>query len=233
MARHLAARGGEEALAEITTVRQRGRYFFNGQEYGITIYHKPPNRYRIETRLPTGQLSVEASDGSTGWRDNAESWTPNITEMMVLPLAEIPADALALIAEDKADFEGPLMSYRSKGHKVELMGSGEVAGTPAHHLLVTLASGRTQHFYLDVQDYTLLRRTTTQIDPMGYHGANDRNWYFTEYRRVEGLLFATRWEREDFQLVRTFEIDHIEVGVELDDSLFAMPRPPAGDQADR
>ncbi len=224
VARHLEVRGGNEALARIATVEQRGRYFYNGQEYPITIYHKPPNRYRIETRLPTGQLSVEARDGNAGWRDNAESWTLNITEMLALPLAEIPADQLALLVEDEADLEGPLADYRSKGHEIELMGSGEVAGTPAYHLRVTLASGRVQHFYFDKQDYTLLRRTTSFIDPMGYHGAKDRNWYFMEYQRIEGVLFATRWEREDFQLVRTFEIDHVEVGAELDDSLFAMPR---------
>ncbi len=227
VARHLEARGGKQALSTIATVRQRGHYLFNGQEYPITIYHKRPNRYRIETRLPTGQLSVEATDGGTGWRENTESWALNITEMLALPLAEIPADAAALIAEDEADFAGPLVDYRSKGHEVELMGASEVAGTPAYHLRVTLASGRVQHFYFRMRDYALLRRTTTQIDPMGFHGAKDRNWYFTEYQRVEGVLFATRWEREDFQLVRTFEIDTIEVGVEIDDSLFAMPRPPA------
>ncbi len=224
VARHLEARGGK-ALAEIAGVQQRGRYFLNGQEYAVTIYHKPPNRYRIETRLPTGQLSVEAWDGDTGWRDNAESWTLNITEMLALPLAEIPADQLVLLVEDEADFEGPLVDYRSKGHTVELIGSTEIAGTPAHHLRVTLASGRDQHFYFDQQDYTLLRRTTTKIDPMGFHKANDRDRYFSEYRRVEGVFFATRWERVDLQLVRTFEIDSVEVGVELDDSLFAMPRP--------
>ncbi len=230
VARHLEARG---PLSEIATVRQRGRYIYNGQEYPITIYRKRPNRYRIETRLPTGQLSVEAYDGSTGWRDNTESWTPNIQEMLAMPLAEIPAEATVLIAEDEADLDGPLVDYKSKGHGVELIGASEVAGTPAYHLRVTLASGRVQHFYFDLQDSTLLRRTTTFIDPMGYHGAKDRNWYFTEYQRIEGVLFATRWEREDFQLVRTFEIDQVEVGVELDDSLFAMPRPPApgNDQA--
>ncbi len=231
VARHLEARG---PLSEITTVRQRGRFFYNGQEYPIAIYHQRPNRYRIETRLPTGQLSVEAYDGTTGWRENTESWTPGITEMLALPLAEIPAAAAVLIAEDEADLDGPLVDYRRKGHEVELLGAVEVAGTPAYHLRVTLASGRSQQFYFDLEDYGLLRRTTTFIDPMGYHGAKDRNWYFTEYRRVEGVLFATRWEREDFQLVRAFEIDQVEVGVEIDDDLFAMPRAsPAGVRADR
>ncbi len=223
VAHYLEARGGEAALARIETIRQSGHYLYHGVEYPFTIYHKRPHRYRYEYRLPTGELVIEAYDGTTGWQENSEIWKPGATEMLLLPRGEIRAERLELILEDEADFAGPLVGYQEKGHKVELLG-GEMLddGTPVHHLRITLKSGRTQDYYLDQRTFTVVRKTNRNAGPMTYFGIYDCDWFYTKYRRVSGVLLPVLWEREDLQLVRIFEVERTEVNVDLDDGLFTM-----------
>lgn len=223
--RYVEARGGAEALAAVETLRQSGRYFFNGEAYPFTAVYERSGAYRFEAKNPDGRLTVVASDGSVGWRDNTLSWKPFATEALLLPLTEISAEHLALLLEDDADFEGPLVDYRAKGHQVSLVASEELDdGTPVYHLRVELQSGRTQHWYLHRETFLAVRRTADQFDTMGFVGDYVRNWYFDEYHEVDGVLVPVSFEREDFQLVRTFEVERVEVNVALDEALFAMPR---------
>ena len=62
-----------------------------------------------------------------------------------------PAEAAALSAE-QADFEGPLVDWKAKGHAVELVGSEALPGGPAHELKVTLKSGVVRRIWVDAAD---------------------------------------------------------------------------------
>jgi len=224
VARYLEARGGIHALNQIKILRQEGKFLYHGEAYRFTSYYKHPNRYRFEFELPNGKLSILSYDGTHGWRDKTQSWKPFATDWYLLPLAEIPAEDLPLLVEDDADFEGPLVNYRSKGHEVELVGAKELEDTtPVYHLRVKLKSGHIQNWYIDRKTFTVVRRTAPQVDPMGFVPPYERNWYIKEYRRVAGILIPTAYEREDFQLVRTFAVERAEVNVDLDDELFTMP----------
>lgn len=222
---YLRARG--DALARINTVRLSGRYLYDGDEYPFTIYRKRPDLYRFETQRPdNGEQVVVACDGTTGWR-RLDDLPRSLLEMIYKePIAVMSADKLERIREEEADFEGPLVNWREKGHQVELVGTKTLEnGVPTYHLRVTLKSGHVQHWYLDQQRFTLVKKTTSQVMddvPVG-RPPHDRHSYFLEYRRVEGVLLPVRYEEEDYQLVRTFEVDHVELNAELDDDLFAMP----------
>ena len=220
--RHVEARGGAEALRRVETVRQRGHLSLNGQLYPVTIYFKRPGRYRFEMSLPDGKTAVAAWDGETGWMDNILTWRMGIPKMDRSPLLKIPTDeALRRLVEDDGDFFGPLADYQAKGHQVELMDSTEVDGTPVYHLQVTLKSGRVQHWYLDQDTATVVKKKTPQLDV--FMGSYERIWYYDDYRQVAGILFPFFSEREDVQFIRDFEIDEIEVNGKLDDTLFTLP----------
>ena len=42
----------------------------------------------------------------------------------------------------QADIDGPLVDWKSKGHKVEYLGTEDMDGTQAHKLKVTAAGDR-------------------------------------------------------------------------------------------
>lgn len=224
LARHLQARGGAEALARLDTLRIRGHYFLDGDRYPFTAYYKKPNLYRFESRRPDGETAVIATDGETGWRRSFD--VEIVGRMLGAPVTEIPADQLALLLEDEADFAGALVAPREKGHRVELLGSETLDdGRGVYHLEVTLGSGRTQHFYVDRESFTLAGKTAPQVGPVGLVPPYERRYDFHDHRRVEGLTLPFAWEREDYQLVRTFRVEEVDVDPELPPGLFAMPRP--------
>ena len=90
-----------------------------------------PDRTRSEVTLQ-GLTAVSAYDGKDGWsvspfegRRDAETAS---------------ADDAREIAQE-ADFDGPLVDWKEKGHTVEYLGTEDVDGTPAHKLRVTLKDG--------------------------------------------------------------------------------------------
>ena len=119
VARHVAARGGREALAAVRTLRMTGRAIAGpGREAIVRREIARPGRIRTEFVFQ-GTTGVYVWDGSTGWRVS-----PLDGSLEPEPLS---AEAAALSAE-QADFEGPLVDWKSKGHTVELVGSATLPG---------------------------------------------------------------------------------------------------------
>ncbi len=225
LARHLEARGGAEALSRIETVRISGRFHHNGEEYPFTIYRRRPDRYRFEAHSPDGPLMIEAWDGEKAWRENLQLWQPFAGKFVYLPRAELSPEERPLFLEDEVPFDGPLLGAQTAGLEVRLVGTEELDGVAVFHLRVELDGGRSQHWWLDRRDFSIVKRTARHLDQMGYHEPYDRVWFTTRYREVAGVRFPSSWEREDFQLVRIFEVSEIEINVELDDALFSPPGP--------
>ena len=132
VARHVAARGGREALAAVRTVRMTGRAIAGpGRDAIVRREIARPGRIRTEFVFQ-GTTGVYAWDGSAGWR--------------VSPLdggfepEPLPAEDAAAAVE-QTDIEGPLVDWKAKGHAVELVGKEALPGGPAYRLKVTLKSG--------------------------------------------------------------------------------------------
>ena len=56
-------------------------------------------------------------------------------------------------AEEQADMDGPLMDYKEKGNKVELIGKEQVEGADAYKIKCTLKNGEERYIYLDAETY--------------------------------------------------------------------------------
>ena len=74
---------------------------------------KRPNMSRWQFTFD-GQTAVQAYDGKTGWM-----WMPfaGMTEPQAMSSEE------KLEAEQQADIDGPLVDYKAKGSKIELVGA--------------------------------------------------------------------------------------------------------------
>lgn len=210
--RYIEALGGRDRWAAIESIRLSGTYMFNGESFPFTISRRRPDRFRLQIALQD-QDSVEASNGRVSWRTRVRPGSS--------PLV-LEADAATRFEEEWADFDGPLIDYRQKGHRVEWVGWADVDGVECHHLQLHLASGNRQHWYLDKETYTLVRKVTSQVHPR--RGPYDRLWYFDSWRTVDGLSVPEFFEREDLQFVRAYEVTEVEFNVEVPEALFSPPR---------
>ena len=94
---------------------------------------------RNETTLQ-GLTAVEAFDGRVGWRVSPFGGR---TEP-----EQVSGDDARALAHD-AELEGPLVGWRAKGHRIELLGTEDVDGTLAIKLRVTRKDGELAYVYLD------------------------------------------------------------------------------------
>jgi outer membrane lipoprotein-sorting protein len=214
VARHLAARGGREALAALRSVRMTGRANAGpGREAIVRREIARPGRIRTEFVFQ-GTTGVYVWDGSTGWRVS-----PLDGGLEPEPLSD---EAAALSAE-QADLDGPLVDWKAKGHAVERVGKEALPGGDAHKLKVTLKSGVVRHVWIDAKTGLVVRSESTR-KLRGHEVALET--VYGDYREIGGVRFAHSIEigaRGRPQRLRIV-VESAEANPSLDDSRFALPR---------
>ena len=205
------AKGGDKWRA-IQSTRLTARINLQGMELPMTIVSRRPNLMRQDITVPMQNVTiVQAFDGATGWTINPMAG-PDATEL--------PAAATASM-KDQADFDGPLVDYKAKGHTVELVGTEDVAGVKAHHLKVTKKNGQVQHLFIEAERGVEVK-SISEVD-MGA-GVTKVETELSDYRAVDGILvpFSMRVTGGPAGPV-SMSVDKVEFNVALDDKLFRMP----------
>ena len=214
VARHVAARGGREALAAVRTLRMAGHADAGpGRNAIVRREIARPGRIRTEFVFQ-GTTGIYVWDGSAGWRVS-----PLDGRLEPEPM---PAEAAALSAE-QADFEGPLVDWKAKGHTVERVGDETLPGGSAHKLKVTLKSGVVRHMWVDAKTGLLVRTESTR-KVRGRDVAFET--VYGDYRESGGVRFARSIEigaRGRPQRMRIV-VDSVETNPAIDDSRFSLPR---------
>jgi hypothetical protein len=214
VARHVAARGGREALAAVRTVRMTGRATAGPGRVAIVRREiARPGRIRTEFEFQ-GTTGVYAWDGSTGWR---VSPLDGGFEPEPLPAEEAKG------AAEQADIEGPLVDWKAKGHHVELVGGEALPGGRAHHLKVTLNSGDVRDVWVDAATGLVVKTASTR-PWRGLDVALETT--FGDYRQTGGVAFPRTIETGVPGRPRRLRIvvEDVEVNPVLDDARFRMPR---------
>lgn len=213
LAKHVEAMGGLKKLEAVKTMKMTGKMMFGGgMEAPMTIEFKRPNKVRIEFTFQ-GMTGIQAFDGKTGW--------------IVMPFMgktdpeKMPPDQVKEI-EDQADFEGPLVNYKKKGHKVELEGKDEIEGAEVYKLKVTKKNGDVELYYLDAEYYLIVQmkgKRKFQGTEIEYEVS------MGDYKEIDGLMFPHSIEPKmggaPGGAAMTF--DKIDLGVDISDERFAMP----------
>ncbi len=213
VAKNLAARGGREALAAVHTLRMTGLATAGpGRTAIVRREVARPGRIRTEFVFQ-GTTGVYAWDGSSGWKVS-----PLDGSLDVEPLSP---EGAALSAE-QADFEGPLVDWQAKGHRVELVGTSQLPGGPAHELKVTLKSGTVRKLWIDAATGQLVRSEAARRW-RGHEVAVET--LFGDYQKSAGVAFPRSIETGLQGRVRRLRIavDSVEVNPALDESRFRRP----------
>ena len=219
--KNIAAKGGREKIKGMQTVRMTGTMAMGqGMEAPFTMEIKRPSKMRMEFTIQ-GMTGIQAYDGTTGW--------------MVMPFMgkkepERMSEDDLKNAKEQADFEGPLLDYKDKGHQVEYVGKVDVEGSPAHKLKLTEKSGDVSYIYLDA-DAFLEIKSESKRKVRGQELEFETS--FGDYKEVGGMLFPHSLEikAKGAPAAQTLTFTKIEVNPEVADSRFAMPETPA-DPAD-
>lgn len=219
IAKNIQARGGMDKIKSVQTIRSTGTMTMGpGMEAPATMVQKRADKARIEFTLQ-GMTAVQAYDGTDAWQ--------------IMPFTG-KKDPEAMSADDKkdieemADIDGPLVDYKSKGNKVELLGKDKLEGTDVYKLKVTLKNGDVTTDYLDADSFLEikeeLKRTVRGTEQELESSIGD-------YKDVNGLMFPFAMENgmKGSQQKEKVSISKIELNVPVDDAIFKMPAaaPPA------
>jgi len=214
VAQHVKARGGREALAAVKTLRMTGRAFGGpGREAIVRREFARPGRLRTEFVFQ-GTTGVYVWDGSSGWQVS-----PLDGSLEAKPLAE----ESAALSSEQADFEGPLVDWKAKGHTIERVGSATLPDGEAHELKLTLKSGVVRRIWVDAASGLVVKTASTRK-------VRGRETEFEvsygDYRETSGLRFARLLEIGAKGRPQRLKIvvENVEINPTLDESRFKMPR---------
>jgi outer membrane lipoprotein-sorting protein len=217
LAMNYQARGGLDKLKAVTAVKMTGTVIIpaQGLEMALTMWQKNPAKIRIENTFQD-KVIVKAYDGLKAW---------TVVPFMAPDAKELSPEQSAQLAE-QAGLENPLLGYRDKGYRLELLGREDLDGIPAVKLKLTKAAGREIYFYLDAASGLELKSTTVQKS-----GAAEtcNEIVFADYKPVSGLLMPFVIEnRADGKTQVRLILTAIEINPAVDDAIFVMPAKKAG-----
>ena len=132
IAKHIEARGGEEAWAKIESMRLTGQYMAFSKVSPFTLQRKRDHRYHIDHLHNEKQVTI-AYDGENAWSDN--HWN----QPGAMPID--PGPDLDAVLRD-IDFATALFDYEERGFTAELIGETEIEGIPAIGIKLTRPSER-------------------------------------------------------------------------------------------
>jgi len=118
-------------------MKMTGKMVMGGaMEAPFVVYRARPKNQRVEFTFQ-GMTGVQAFDGKSG-----SSWS--IMPFMGKKDPEVmPAEESKMMAEE-ADFDGILVDWKDKGHKIESLGKEQVEGADCYKVKVTLKSIRVE-----------------------------------------------------------------------------------------
>ena len=213
IAKYVTTVGGMEKIQAVTTLRRVGKFTGGGGfEAGVVQESKRPNKVREEFFFQ-GMTGVNAYDGKTGWK--IEPWQGK------KDAEALSEEEMKQIVED-ADFDEPLVNYRQKGNKVELVGTEQVEGTDVFKLKVTLASGDVRYYYMDTDYYVPIK---IEMKRMIRGAEQESETSLGDYKAVAGwyLPYSIETGRKGSDEKQKITLERIDANVPLDDTRFTKP----------
>jgi outer membrane lipoprotein-sorting protein len=216
VAKNLAARGGAEKLKTVQSVRWTGKARFGTGIYAVEADYaavaRQPGRVRASYNIQ-GFDNVYAYDGRDAWKVEPGGGRKDAERLS--------ADEAKNLVE-VADFQGWLVDYKAKGHKVAYLGTEDIDGTLAHKLKLTRANGDFHYLFIDPDHFLEIRiethrwvRGVEQIFEADLGEYEEVGGTFWPYLMVEGPKGVP--DRT------TTIVEKVELNVPVDDALFRIP----------
>jgi outer membrane lipoprotein-sorting protein len=208
LARHFKATG-QEKLVKTGSIKMQGNSQMQGNIFPFTMYIKRPNMIRNEV-IVQGQEMIQAYDGENGWI---------IAPWMGTGVQNLTGFQLKSMKEN-SNMDGELYQWEEKGHELNYLGEEDLDGKPAYNLQLVKENGDTIHFFIDSEQYLILKQTLKTT-------INNQNLaldtYLNNYKMIDGIAFPTSIENHMPGNVNKITIDSIQVNLTLKNDLFHKP----------
>lgn len=212
IAKNIQAHGGLEKLKSVNTRRSTGKVLFGTILATVVQINKRPDEVREEASLQ-GMSLVQVYNGKGAWQIDPFGGRKD-------PMLMSEDDAKSLVVD--ADIDGPLVDYKQKGHKAELLGHDSVEGTDCYKIKLTLKNGDIFTYYLDADSFLELKLETK----MTIRGAFQENeTYYGDYEEVNGIYypFALETAQKGDPNRQKTTLEKVEINPPVQDSVFVMP----------
>lgn len=212
IANNIKARGGLDRIKAVRSVRTTSKLTQGSFRAAYVQENKRPDRVREEAIIQ-GLAQVQAYDGKVGWQISPFGGRKD-------PELMSQDDTKTLVVD--ADIDGPLVDYKLKGHKAELVGHDSVEGTDCYKVKLSLKNGDVRYYFLDSDSFLELK-IENQSSIRGTVQYTET--YFGDYEQVNGIYYPFAVETGDkgSDSRIKFAVDKIEQDVSLDDAHFSMP----------
>jgi hypothetical protein len=224
IAKNIQAHGGVEKLKSVRTIRTTSKFSQGSFRADFRQENKRADKVREEFIIQ-GLAQVQAYDGKTGWQISPFSGRKD-------PELLSQDDLKSLVVD--ADIDGPLVDYKEKGHKAELVGHDSMEGTDCFKIKLSMKNGDVRYYYLDADSYLELK---LEIQTTIRGALQESEMYYGDYEQVNGIYypFAVEQAQKGSSSRAQFSVQKIEQNIPLEDTHFSMPvskpeakAPPAG-----
>jgi outer membrane lipoprotein-sorting protein len=212
IAKNIQARGGMDKLKGVQTLRTTGKILFGSVHVTVVQINKRPDKVREELSLQ-GMSQVQAYNGTGAWQINPFEGHKD-------PILMSEDDSKSLVVD--SDVDRPLVDYKQKGHKAELLGHDPVEGTDCYKIKLTLKNGDIFIYYLDTDSFLELK-LETKISIRG--AIQESETYYGDYEEVSGMYFpfaVENGQKGDPNRQKT-TLEKVEINPPVEDSIFVMP----------
>ena len=212
IAKNIQARGGLEKLKGVKSLRTTVKFSDGSFRAEFRQENKRPGKVREEF-IVQGMAQIQAFDGKTGWQISPFSGRRD-------PDLLSQDDMKSLIVD--GDIDGPLLDYKEKGHKAELVGHDSMEGTDCFKIKLSMKNGDVRYYYLDTDSYLELK---VEVQTTIRGALQESELYYGDYEQVNGVYypFVVEQAQKGSSSRQQFSVEKIEQNVDLDDALFAMP----------
>ena len=212
IAKNILAHGGAEKLKSVHSLRTSAKFSQGSFRADLRQENKRADKVREEFIIQ-GLAQVQAYDGKTGWQISPFGGRKD-PELL-------SQDDLKSLAVD-ADIDGPLMDYKEKGHKAELVGHDSVEGTDCYKIKLSMKNGDVRYYYLDADSYLELK---LEIQTTIRGALQESELYYGDYEQVNGIYypFAVEQAQKGSASRAQISVQKIEQNISLEDAHFAMP----------
>lgn len=212
IAKNVQAHGGLEKLKNVHSLRTTAKFSQGSFRAEFRQENKRPEKVREEFIIQ-GMAQIQAYDGKTGWQISPFGGRKD-------PDLMSQDDMKSLIVD--ADIDGPLVNYKEKGHKAELVGHDSMEGTDCYKIKLSMKNGDVRYYYLDADSYLELK---LEIQTTIRGALQESEMYYGDYEQVNGIYyaFAVEQAQKGSSSRAQFSVEKIEQNVNLEDAHFTMP----------
>ena len=204
---------GMEKMHQVNNMVTKGSINQMGMDMTYTITITRSGKMYLEVPLQ-GMVMKRGYDGTEGWM--TAPWTGSSDP---IALGEFEVKAI----KNQVDIEGMLYQPETKGYTVEFLGKEDMEGSPVFVIKLTDAAGDIYQFYLDAENYVILKNKNT----LNYQGSKiESETLMSNYKPVDGMIMPYSMESKiNGQLQSVITVDEYLFNQDVNDSIFIKPLP--------